>query len=241
LACICPIGGLVAARHLVELLLEDVRQLALLRRSAAATAAALLDADLHFVLFFRLLQQRQRLVLGRQRLIGRRRAQFRFGVLHRRDGLRQKVGNLLELRILLDELAVHAREETFDLLAQLLLRQADDGGVLRNLSAELVRLSRCTLNVAEMICRCCSKARRSAAAHHRRLRHRRPSTAPAGTLIEGTDANEVQIAARLMAAVHAVVVRGARVVGHRVARLHAQLFEIERVTGADRWQSLRAS
>src|SRR5204863_1492593 len=55
-----PIGGFVAARHLVELLLEDVRQLALLRRPAAATAAALLDTDLHLVLFFRLLQQRQR-------------------------------------------------------------------------------------------------------------------------------------------------------------------------------------
>ena len=85
------IGGLVAIRHLVELLLEDLRQL-LLHRSAATTAAATLltaDADLRLVLFLGLLQDLQRLVLWRQRLIRACRAQPAFRVLHRGDGLRQ--------------------------------------------------------------------------------------------------------------------------------------------------------
>ena len=65
------VGRLVAIGHLVELLLEDLGQL-LLHRAAATTAAATLltaHADLRLVLFLGLLQDLQRLVLGRQRLI----------------------------------------------------------------------------------------------------------------------------------------------------------------------------
>src|SRR6185369_6115448 len=79
-----PIGRLVAARHLVELLLEDVGQLALLRRSAAATAAALLGADLHLVFLSRLRQQRERLVPRPPRLMGCRPPKFTCPFLPRR-------------------------------------------------------------------------------------------------------------------------------------------------------------
>src|SRR6185503_13310139 len=78
------VRGLVAARHLVELLLEDVGEL-LLHLSAtttAATALLLLDADLRLILLFGLLQDLQRLVLGRQRRIRSRCTQLAFRLLH---------------------------------------------------------------------------------------------------------------------------------------------------------------
>ena len=133
------IGGLVAARHLFELLLEDVGELLLLRASAAAaTTAALLDADLVLVLLFRLLQNLQRLVLGRQRTVGTDGGELAFGLLHRVNRLRQELGDLLERRILLDELTVHTRDQPFDLLPQPRLREPDDRRALAKLGRRIV-------------------------------------------------------------------------------------------------------
>src|SRR5262249_50159821 len=114
-------------------------KLALLRRAtAAATAAALLLADLRLVFLFALLKKREGLVLRSERGVRCGRTQLRLRFLHRLHGLREQVRNGLEVRILLDELAVHPGQETFDLFAQLLLRQADDNRVL----TELVRRHR---------------------------------------------------------------------------------------------------
>src|SRR5690606_34507874 len=52
-------------------------------------------------------------------------------------------------------------------------------------------------------------------------------------LVEGANAQEVDVARRTLRARHGVVVRRARVVRHGVSRLHAQLLEIERVPGRD--------
>ena len=135
------IGRLVAAGHLLELLLEDLGELLLLRAPAAAATAAglLLNADLLFVFLFRLLQNLQRLVLGRQRPIRAHGRELAFGLLHRLDRLRQQLRDLLERRIALNELAVQTREQPFDLLAQPRLRQSDD----RRALAQLGRRSTC--------------------------------------------------------------------------------------------------
>jgi len=60
---------LITARHLVEVLLEQIRKIALLLAAAAPTATALLllDADLDLVLLLGLLENLQRLVLRRER------------------------------------------------------------------------------------------------------------------------------------------------------------------------------
>ncbi len=102
--------ALVLVRHLVELHLEQVGEILRHGAATAASAAAPLLAlhlDLHLVFFFRLLQELQRLLLGRQRRFGVDRLQLGFGGLHLRDGLRQQLRHLLEGRILLDETAVH--------------------------------------------------------------------------------------------------------------------------------------
>ena len=101
-----------------------------------------------------------------------------------------------------------------------------------SLSGVNVLRSRCTLNVAEMIWRCCSESCSTwppAAA----------ATAPAAALGlrlaevlgEGAHAQEVQVARGALGAGGAVVVHGARVVGHRVAHLDAQLLHVEGVAG----------
>ena len=130
--------GLVLVGDLVELHLEEIREL--LRRralpAAAAAPAAALHADLHFVLFFGLLQDLQRLLLGLERALRIRGAQLAFRRVHRRHRLRQQLGDLLERGILLDQPAVHARQQSFDLLAQLRLRQRhDDRALLQLLGA----------------------------------------------------------------------------------------------------------
>ena len=83
-----------------------------------------------------------------------------------------------------------------------------------------------------MICRCCcdsaptsaaAAAAATAAAAHRRRRLE--------VLAERPDAQEVDVARRPLRPADRVVVGGARVVGHGVAGLHAELLEIERVAG----------
>ena len=57
-------------------------------------------------------------MFGRQRAVGADRGKLALGLLHRVDGLRQHLGNLGKGRIALDELAVQAREQPFELFAQ---------------------------------------------------------------------------------------------------------------------------
>ena len=94
---------------------------------------AALHADLDFVLLLGLLQELQRLLLERERAVGLACCSFASAVFISVDCLRQQLRNLLERRILLDQAAVHARDQPFDLLAQLRLRQRDDGRVLAQL------------------------------------------------------------------------------------------------------------
>ena len=72
----------------------------------------------------------------------------------------------------------------------------------------------------------------AAAAGHRRRRLE--------VLVERTDAQEIDVAARLLRAVDRVVVGGARVVRHRVAGLHAELLHVEGVPGRHFARRLRA-
>ena len=90
-----------------------------------------------------------------------------------------------------------------------------------------------------MICRCCSESASTC-----------PAAAAATTaatalrlrllevLLERANAQEIQVARRGLRAGR-VVVRGARVVRHRIAGLDAELFEIERVAGGDLGQPRR--
>ncbi len=92
-----------------------------------------------------------------------------------------------------------------------------------------------------MICRCASDsaptsaAAASAAAATARHRGRRLEV-----LAERPDAQEVHVAGRLLAAA-GVVVGGARVVGHGVAGLHAQLLHVEGVAGGHFLEPLGAA
>jgi hypothetical protein len=92
-----------------------------------------LDADLRFVLFLGLLQDLQRLVLGRESGVRLRRRKLAFRLLHRHHRLRQQLADLRERRIALHQFAVDARQQPFDLLAQFPLRQLDDLRVLLQL------------------------------------------------------------------------------------------------------------
>ena len=172
---------------------------------------------LRLVLFLGLLQDLQRLLLRLERALRIGLLQLRLGVLHLGDGLRQQVRDLLERRILLDQPAVHPRQQALDLVAQLRLRQREHDRVL----AHLVGRHRLAIAVdvegrgddLPLLLR--ERADLSAAA---------ASAAAAGIrlgapelLAQRTDLEEVDVA-RLPLAAAGVVVRGARVVGHEVAR-----------------------
>ena len=161
-------------------------------------------------------------------------ASLRLRLAHRLHRLRQHLGDLGERRIALHELAVQPREQAFDLLAQPRLRQADDGRAL----AQLLPRHRAAIALhvegrgddlplllgERLDLAAAAAATATAAALRLRLTE---------VLVERADAQEVQVARRALAALHAVVVGRAREVRHRVARLHAQLFQVERVAGAD--------
>ena len=111
----------------------------------------------------------------------------------------------------------------------------------RSFSAEYVRRSRCTLNVAEMIWRCCLESASDLSA----------CAAPAATaalrlrlaevLVERPDSQgSTQIARRRLTAAHRVVVDRARVVRHRVTGLDAELLEVQRVSCRDLGQTIAA-
>ena len=211
---------LVLVGHLVELELEQVGQVLGHRALPTATAATLLAAHLHLrlVLFFGLLQDLQRLLLGLERALRIGLLQLRLGVLHLRHRLRQKIGDLLERRILLHETAVHPREQAVDLIAQLRLRQREHDRVL----AQLVGRHRLAIaidvegrrdDLALLLReRADLSAAAAAAAAGARIR-----LGAAELLPQRTDLQEVDVA-RLPLAAAGVVVGGARVVGHEVAR-----------------------
>ena len=129
------LARLVLVGHLVQFHLEQVGQV-LGHLSAATTAAAALllalDLHLHLVQLFGLLQERQRALLRRQRLLRAGGLKLCLGGLHLRRGLRQQLRDLLECGIL-SEPFVHAPDETVHLLAQPRFRQRDDRGVLAHL------------------------------------------------------------------------------------------------------------
>src|SRR6185436_15751027 len=112
----------------------------------------------------------------------------------------QQLADLLELRILLHELAVHAREHAFDLLAQPRLRQRHHGGALLQL------VGREPLAIALDV-----ERRRDDLPLLLRERFNLTAAAPATTaapaalrlrlaevLVERTDAHEVEVARRAL-------------------------------------------
>ena len=244
LAALGPRRRLVLVGHLVHLELEQVGQVFRDRSGlpAAAPAARLAAGlHLHLVLFFGLLQILQRLLLRRHRALGAPHLQLGLGRLHLSRRERQQVGNLLEGRVGRDQARVHAADEPLDLLAQAALRQRQHDRALaqlvggdRLLLAQHVERAGDDLALLfrERAYLCAAAPAASAPAGLRRGRLE--------LLAERPHAQEVHVARGLLAAARVVVV-GARVVGHRVARLHAEFLEIEGVTGGDLFQALGAA
>ena len=181
-------------------------------------------------------------MLGRQRPVGTDRGELGFRLLHRLDRLRQQLGDLLERRIPLNELAVQTREQPFDLLAQPRLRQPDDRRALAQLGRRIVppialhverRRDDLPLLLRERLDLTAGSAAATTASAAVRLRL---AEVPA----ERTDAQEIQVARRLLALPRRVVDR-ARVVRHRVARLDAELLEVEGVAGGHLGQPVAAA
>ena len=132
---------LVLVRELVELELEQVREILrqLALAAAAATAAAAL-AHLHLVVLLGVLQQLQRALLGRERFLRLLRLEVAFGRLHLGRRLRQRLGDLLERRIDDADARLHLADELLDLRAQLRLREVEEHDVLAVLVGRHLRL-----------------------------------------------------------------------------------------------------
>ena len=240
-----PRRRLVLVGHLVHFELEQVRQVFRDRSSLPAAApAARLPAGLHLhlVLFFGLLQILQGLLLRWQRAVGAPHLQLGFGRLHLSRRERQQVGNLLERRIGGDQARVHAAHEPLDLLAQTPLRQRQHHGTLAQLvGGEGLLLAQHVEGAGDDLALLFRQRAHFGAAAPA------PSAAATGlrrgrleVLAERPHAQEVHVARGLLAAARVVVV-GARVVGHRVARLHAEFLEIEGVAGGDLFQAFGAA
>src|SRR5207248_8192719 len=94
---------LVLIGQLVQILLEEVREIFGDRSRAAApattAASAALLAHLLLILFFRFLQLLQRAILRRQRVVRRLALQLFLRGLHLLGGLRQQLRDLQERRI----------------------------------------------------------------------------------------------------------------------------------------------
>ncbi len=223
----------VLVRHLVQFELEQVGEILGNRAGAATPAAATgvaVGLHLQLVFFFRLLQVLERLVLGRQRRLGLLRLQEAFGVLHFARGLRQELCDLLEGRIRRHQPAVHAIDQALHLLAQPALRQREhDQRFL-----DLVRRHRPAValnlegpgNDLTLLLRQRADFPTGAAASTTTATHRGGRLE---VLAERPDAQEVDVACRLLGTAGHVVVRGLGVIRHGIAGLHAQLLEIERV------------
>ena len=121
---------LVLVRELVELELEQVREiLGELALAAAATAAATL-AHLHLVVLLGVLQQLQRALLGRERFLRLLRLEVAFGRLHLGRRLRQRLGDGLEARIHDADARLELADQLVHLRAQLGLREVEEHDVL---------------------------------------------------------------------------------------------------------------
>ena len=245
LAALGPRRRLVLVGHLVHFELEQVRQVFRDRSGLSPAApAARLPAGLHLrlVLFFGLLQVLQCLLLGGHRAVRAPHLQLGFGGFHFGGCERQHLGDLLEGRVGGDQAGVHAAHEPFDLLAQAPLRQRQHDRALAQL------LGREPFLFAQHV----ERAGDDLALLLRQRTHvRATTTAPAAAsaglrgrrlelLAKRPHAQEVHVARGLLAAARVVVV-GARVVGHGVARLHAEFFEIERVAGGDLFEARGAA
>ena len=115
---------LVLVGQLVEILLEEISEIFLYGSGSAAatTTAAALLADLLLVFFLGLLQLLERAVLWRQRIRRRLCLQLSFSGAHFLGRFRQQLRDAQERRVRLDEPAVHAAYQPFDLFSQLRLR-----------------------------------------------------------------------------------------------------------------------
>ena len=121
---------LVLVRELVELELEQVREIfGELALAAAATAAATL-ANLHLVILLGVLQQLQRALLGRERFLRLLRLEVAFGRLHLGRRLRQRLGDGLEARIHDADARLELADQFVHLRAQLRLREVEEHDVL---------------------------------------------------------------------------------------------------------------
>src|SRR5262249_10308026 len=127
-------------RELVEIHPEDLRQLArdLAAASTAAAATPALHGDLRLVFLLRPLQVLQRAILRRQGAVGADRRKLALGHLHLGNRLGQELGDPLERRLRFQDPARHARDQTFDLLAQPRLRKTDDDRLLLQLVGRVV-------------------------------------------------------------------------------------------------------
>jgi hypothetical protein len=128
---------LVLVRELVQLELEQIRQVvgerALL---AAATAAALLLRHLQFVFLLGVLKQLERALLRRQRRVSLHRLQIGLGGLHLLGGLGERLGDLVVRRIHRAQACLQLADQLFDLIAKLRLCEVEEHDVL----AEFLRL-----------------------------------------------------------------------------------------------------
>ena len=169
-------------------------------------------------------------MLRPHRRIGTGRLQPALGGLHLGDGLLQEVGDLLEALRLVSHPIVELGEKLVHLLAQPLLHQPDDDRSFAQLLrsgglAIALDVERRGDDLAFLFRQCADLVLLLApAAPAARLR-----LCLLEVLLQWTHAHEVQIAHRLLRAADRVVIADARVIRHRVARLHAQLLEIERV------------
>ena len=180
------LAHLVLVGHAVHFELEQIGEIAVLLLAAATAAAALLLPDLHLglVLLLGLLQELQRLLLGRQRRVRRGRLQLRL-----RPSFISAIAFGSSSRIFLNDAIAaeplgHLQHQLLDLLAQLRLRQPDDGGVLAQLvgghrlaiALHVERRGDDLLLLLRQIVRASSSCWPC-----RRHRRRSPATAPAGS------------------------------------------------------------
>ena len=132
----CLLARLVLIRHLVELHLEQVGEILRHRAAAPASAAALLalHLHLHLVFFFGLLEELQRLLLGRRaRPPGLTACSFDSAFFISATACGRSSATFLNAGSCCDEPAVHPRDQPVDLIAQPRLRQRDHRGVLAQL------------------------------------------------------------------------------------------------------------
>ena len=228
---------LVLIGETVSLKFEQVRQvLGHLSATAAPAAATLLLLPLaHFHLVGRLgiLQMLEGRLFRCQRLFGLLGSQFPLSERHRLRGLLERLRDRLKTRIATKALR-HLLDEPGYLFAQLRLREGDNDGIFLELlrgglGLVAIEIKRRRHNLA-LFLRQGAGAFLSAAAA--------ASAAPAAAfgrlaglerLLERSNLHKVNIARRLLATGHGVVVRHRGVVRHRIPHLDVQLFEIHGV------------